>query len=69
MTKNEAVAVLDRAGLVGADGRTCLAHAMVGFDSIDSMLREANEMNADKVWARFGQDGGRAVLVLKKAAR
>ena len=65
MTREKALDLLSHAGLTGADASTSLSHALVGFDSIDDMLLEAQTMDAPTLWKRFGQDGGRAVVILR----
>lgn len=65
MTLPEAMKVLERAGITGRDAETALAAALKGHD-IDEVLDEARHFNNQGLMRWFGQDGGRAMIVLLK---
>jgi hypothetical protein len=66
VSRQEALGALHRAGMVGKDAETALDYSLRGFRDIDSMLASISKDATDaEVMNRFGQDGGRVVLVLR----
>lgn len=67
MNRVEAISALSEAGIIGDDAQTSLDAALKGR-TVDAVLSTVPKDNVE-VMRLFGQDGGRAMIVLREAAR
>lgn len=65
MTREEALHRMAAAGILGADAETALNTALRKHVDIDEMLEHAKQFSNKDVFHLYGQDAGRAVLVLR----